>query len=69
MAKYNLEEMQRAERKEREKRGDGWAPRWYRAVPDLKLLPGEYRWGWGWGWGWGGAILGHIFLVFLGGRA
>lgn len=43
VAKYNLEEMQRAERKEREKRGDSWQPRWFRPLPaDAEVLPGEY---------------------------
>lgn len=46
VAKYNIEEMQRAERKEREARGDSWAPRWFRAAaagtPAGDVLPGEY---------------------------
>lgn len=43
VAKYNLEEMQRAERKEREARGAEWQPRWYRVLPkDAETLPGEY---------------------------
>lgn len=43
VAKYNLEEMQRAERKERERRGDSWQPRWFKPLPaDAEVLPGEY---------------------------
>ncbi|EFN59995.1 hypothetical protein CHLNCDRAFT_133152 [Chlorella variabilis] len=52
VAKYNLEEMQRAERKEREKRGEKWQPRWFKPLPEdagaLRrwgggpVLPGEY---------------------------
>ncbi|CAD7703208.1 unnamed protein product [Ostreobium quekettii] len=44
--KYDLEEMQRAERREREKRGDTWEPRWFRRVssgdPELTVHPWEY---------------------------
>eukprot|EP00887_Chlorella_sp_A99_P003091 scaffold9.g3091.t1 len=43
VAKYNLEEMQRVERKEREAKGEEWQPRWYRPLPaDAEVLPGEY---------------------------
>ncbi|KAK9817890.1 hypothetical protein WJX72_003822 [[Myrmecia] bisecta] len=40
--KYALEEMQRAERREREKRGDAWQPRWFRPNSDAKIYPIEY---------------------------
>lgn len=43
VAKHTLEEMQRAERREREARGQGWNPRWFRSLPkDADVLPGEY---------------------------
>jgi hypothetical protein len=45
VAKHSLEEMQRAERKEREARGGGaWEPRWFRPVEPAAAgaLPGEY---------------------------
>ncbi|KAI3429462.1 hypothetical protein D9Q98_005554 [Chlorella vulgaris] len=43
VAKYNLEEMQRAERKEREKRGDTWQPRWFKPLAaDAEVVAGEY---------------------------
>lgn len=38
--KHRLEEMQRAEKREREKRGDGWKPRWFDAVESPELMPG-----------------------------
>eukprot|EP00803_Ostreobium_quekettii_P008107 evm.model.scf_403.9 EVM.evm.TU.scf_403.9 scf_403:43062-44447(+) len=44
--KYDLEEMQRAEKRQREERGDGWAPRWFRKVsdgyPGCNVHPWEY---------------------------
>ncbi|KXZ44648.1 hypothetical protein GPECTOR_64g142 [Gonium pectorale] len=39
--KVRLEEMQRAERRERDKRSDSWLPRWFRKVDDAKLYEGE----------------------------
>ncbi|KAI7842034.1 hypothetical protein COHA_004235 [Chlorella ohadii] len=43
VAKYNLEEMQRAERKERERRGESWQPRWFKPLPaDAEIIQGEY---------------------------
>jgi len=39
--KYRLEEMQRAERREREKRGDVWTPRWFKKVEEPELMTGE----------------------------
>lgn len=39
--KYRLEELQRAEKKERERRGDVWTPRWFDHVAAPALLPGE----------------------------
>ncbi|EFJ40057.1 oxysterol binding protein [Volvox carteri f. nagariensis] len=39
--KVRLEEMQRAERREREKRSDSWAPRWFRRVEQPELYEGE----------------------------
>ena len=33
VAKYNLEEMQRAEKRERERQDEAFAPRWFRALP------------------------------------
>mmetsp|Transcript_11385 Transcript_11385/g.19976 ORF Transcript_11385/g.19976 Transcript_11385/m.19976 type:complete len:456 (-) Transcript_11385:826-2193(-) len=39
--KWRLEEMQRAERKEREAQGDVWTPRWFLPKPDAPLMPGE----------------------------
>ena len=41
VAKHHLEEMQRAERKEREKKGAEWKPRWFKPL-DTEALPGEY---------------------------
>lgn len=42
-AKHALEEAQRAEKKERTARGDGWAPRWFKAAAEgAALYPGEY---------------------------
>lgn len=44
--KYDLEEMQRAEKRERERKGDTWEPRWFRKVsetePTFVVHPGEY---------------------------
>ena len=43
VAKHNLEEMQRAEKKRREAEGHSWTPRWFKALPqDAETLPGEY---------------------------
>lgn len=43
VAKHTLEEMQRAEKREREAKGVDWKPRWFRAKPgDAEVLPGEY---------------------------
>ncbi|KAG2436640.1 hypothetical protein HXX76_006168 [Chlamydomonas incerta] len=39
--KMRLEEMQRAERRERDKRSDSWVPRWFRKVEQPKLYDGE----------------------------
>ncbi|PNW85958.1 hypothetical protein CHLRE_03g199759v5 [Chlamydomonas reinhardtii] len=39
--KVRLEEMQRAERRERDKRSDSWVPRWFRKVEQPKLYDGE----------------------------
>lgn len=39
--KVRLEEMQRAERRERDKRADGWTPRWFRKVDSPTLYEGE----------------------------
>ncbi|PNG65296.1 Oxysterol-binding protein-related protein 3C, partial [Tetrabaena socialis] len=36
--KVRLEEIQRAERKERDRRADGWMPRWFKKVDDAKLF-------------------------------
>lgn len=33
-AKHELEEQQRAERRTREEKGDGWTPRWFRVADD-----------------------------------
>lgn len=41
--KVRLEEMQRAERRERDKRADGWTPRWFRKVDSPTLYEGEQR--------------------------
>lgn len=40
--KYNLEETQRAERKERDRRKEIWAPRWFRPGKDTTVYPAEY---------------------------
>ncbi|KAK9843175.1 hypothetical protein WJX74_008032 [Apatococcus lobatus] len=40
--KYALEEVQRAEKREREKKGETWAPRWFRKPADKTVLPNEY---------------------------
>lgn len=42
VAKHTLEEMQRAERKEREAKEDFWKPRWFKATPEAKLFDGEF---------------------------
>lgn len=44
VAKFNLEQMQRAERKERAAKGDSWQPRWFRALPkgEGQVLENEY---------------------------
>jgi hypothetical protein len=39
--KVRLEEMQRTERREREKRNDLWTPRWFRSVAEPQLYEGE----------------------------
>eukprot|EP00798_Chlamydomonas_sp_ICE-L_P000467 gene467-1873_t len=39
--KHRLEEMQRAEKRERESKGDKWTPRYFKAADDAELLPGE----------------------------
>lgn len=39
--KYRLEEMQRAEKREREKRGESWVPRWFTHVEGAEPLTGE----------------------------
>lgn len=39
--KHRLEEMQRAEKREREKKGGEWTARWFEQVKDAELLPGE----------------------------
>ncbi|GLI60079.1 hypothetical protein VaNZ11_002110 [Volvox africanus] len=39
--KVRLEEMQRAERRERDKRSDKWTPRWFRKVEAPQLYEGE----------------------------
>lgn len=39
--KYELEEMQRAEKKERTAKGLTWTPRWFKPAPDQEILPGE----------------------------
>uniref|UniRef100_A0A7S0RQA2 Oxysterol-binding protein n=1 Tax=Chlamydomonas leiostraca TaxID=1034604 RepID=A0A7S0RQA2_9CHLO len=39
--KYRLEEMQRAEKRERDGKGDKWTPRWFDAIEAPALLPGE----------------------------
>jgi hypothetical protein len=42
-SKHALEEVQRAEKRERAARGEGWAPRWFRAGGDgAARYPGEY---------------------------
>lgn len=43
VAKHNLEEMQRAERREREAKAADWAPRWFKPLPkDADVIGGEY---------------------------
>lgn len=42
VAKHSLEEMQRAERRERDSRGSTWVPRWFTPVKNGEVLPGEY---------------------------
>lgn len=39
--KYRLEEMQRAEKRQRDAKGDAWTPRWFTPVPDAELIEGE----------------------------
>ncbi|KAL6758390.1 oxysterol binding protein [Haematococcus lacustris] len=39
--KYRLEEMQRAEKRERDRRNDKWQPLWFDPVDAPQLLPGE----------------------------
>jgi len=39
--KVKLEEMQRTERKERERLGDSWKPRWFNSVASPELIKGE----------------------------
>lgn len=39
--KYRLEEMQRAERRERESQGDTWRPKWFELVEDAEVFEGE----------------------------
>lgn len=39
--KYRLEEMQRAEKRERDSKGDKWTPRWFDAVENPALMTGE----------------------------
>jgi hypothetical protein len=49
--KHRLEEMQRAERREREKRSGSWTPRWFKQIEAPQLFPGGWvhnsvsRWG------------------------
>lgn len=40
--KVRLEQAQRVERAERERRGDSWQPRWFARDDELELLPGEH---------------------------
>lgn len=40
--KAATEEQQRAEKRERERRGDKWTPRWFRATPDAKVFDLEF---------------------------
>jgi anti-sigma factor RsiW len=42
--KYRLEEMQRAERREREKRTGSWTPRWFKQIEAPQLFQGAF-WG------------------------
>lgn len=41
MDKIRLEEMQRAEKREREAKGDTWVPRWFKKVEEPELIEGE----------------------------
>lgn len=38
--KYRLEEMQRAEKRQREAEAKPWVPRWFKKVEEPELLPG-----------------------------
>ncbi|DBA92841.1 hypothetical protein WJX77_001671 [Trebouxia sp. C0004] len=40
--KYQLEEAQRAEKREREKRGDTWSPRFFRRTPEKDTFSNEF---------------------------
>jgi hypothetical protein len=40
--KYKLEEAQRAEKREREKRGEDWKPRFFRRTPDKEVFSNEF---------------------------
>ena len=39
--KYALEEMQRAEKRERQRRKLAWTPRWFRPATDAAVIEGE----------------------------
>ena len=47
--KFRLEEMQRAEKKQRDAQGTSWVPRWFNKVEEPQLLPGGHVWECVWG--------------------